>query len=129
MMERLQSRDIEVCDAVTVGKHEGLVVLEPLLHALQTPTCLGVQPGVNQVHFPGEVVSPVDNGLPCRQIDSEIVIDGIKVQKVFFNNFRLIPKRNDELMDAVRGIDVHDVPQNRLTADFHHRLGTEDGFF
>src|SRR5882762_7740935 len=43
LMERHQSREIEVGDAIAIGEHERLVVLEPLLYALQTPTCLGVQ--------------------------------------------------------------------------------------
>jgi hypothetical protein len=90
---------------------------------------LGVQSGVNQVHGPRQLIVPMHDGFPCREVDGEIIIDGIKVQKILFNDFCFIPQRNDEFIDALRSIDIHDVPQNWLAADFYHRLGTEDRFF
>ena len=66
-MERHQSCEIEVSDAITVGEHEGLVVLEPPLHTFQTSPCLGVQSRVNQVHGPWELIVPMHDGFPVAR--------------------------------------------------------------
>ena len=36
---------------------------------------------------------------------------------------------DDEIRQAVGGVGLHDVPQDRLAADLDHRLGPQGGFF
>jgi hypothetical protein len=51
------------------------------------------------------------------------------VGKVFFDEVTLITTANDKVVDAVVGVHFHDVPQNRVTTNLDHRLGTYSGFF
>src|SRR5215510_7215276 len=106
VMERHQSREIDISNTIAIGEHEGLVVREPSLHTFQTSPCLGVQSRVNQVHGPWELIVPMHDSFPRSEVNGEIIIDGIKVQKILFNDFCFISQRNDEFIDALRGIDV-----------------------
>lgn len=36
---------------------------------------------------------------------------------------------NHEVVHAVGGVELHNVPEDRPTADLHHGLGLEVGFF
>jgi len=47
--------------------------------------------------------------LPRCQIDLDVVIESI-----LLDHFLLVTQSDDELVDAVRGINIHDVPENRL---------------
>ena len=51
------------------------------------------------------------------------------IGEIFFNNIAAIPQAYDEFVDAVGGVNFHDMPQDRLAANFHHRFGDAPGFF
>jgi len=50
------------------------------------------------------------------------------VGEVFLDDVALVATADYEIMHAMRGVDLHDVPENRLTTDLYHRLGLEVGF-
>ena len=50
------------------------------------------------------------------------------VCEILFDDIALVPAADDEVVYAVVGIGLQDVPQNGLTTDFNHRLGTGRGF-
>src|SRR5262249_31056840 len=50
------------------------------------------------------------------------------VREIFLDHIALVPKAYDELMDPMGAVDLHDVPQHRIAADFRHRLWL-DGCF
>ena len=45
------------------------------------------------------------------------------VGEVFLDHVALVAAADHEVIDAVGGVDFHDVPENRLAADLDHRLG------
>ena len=45
------------------------------------------------------------------------------VSEIFFDDMLFIPSANDELIEAIMRIQLHDMPKNRLAAQFYHRLG------
>src|SRR5664280_3576836 len=47
-----------------------------------------------------------------QDIVGEILLDGIP----------LVPKTDDKILNAIGRICLHDMPQDRLTTDFDHRL-------
>jgi hypothetical protein len=49
------------------------------------------------------------------------------VGKVLLDHISLVTQADHEVGDAVMGIDLHDMPQDRFTADLHHRLGMKSG--
>src|SRR5579862_358162 len=50
------------------------------------------------------------------------------VAEVFLDEFPLVPEAEDEVLVPVVGVYLHDVPQDRVPADWHHRLGAEFRF-
>ena len=61
---------------------------------------------------------------PRREVDREVVVVRPERAEVFFDDLLFVAERDDELVEAGRRVDVEQVPQDRLAADFHHRLGT-----
>jgi len=51
------------------------------------------------------------------------------VRKIFFDDIALVSEANDEFIEAVRLVDLHDVPDDRLAADLDHWFGPQMGFF
>ena len=50
------------------------------------------------------------------------------IGEVFLDYIALVSAADDEVVDAVVAIDLKDVPEDRLTADFNHRLRPKVGF-
>lgn len=51
------------------------------------------------------------------------------VGKILFDDVALVTTANNEVVDAVVGVGLEDVPQNGLAADFDHGFGASRGFF
>src|SRR6266851_10250935 len=51
------------------------------------------------------------------------------VEEILLDKIAFIAETNDEIVDAVMRIDLHDVPENRTVADLDHRLGSDLRFF
>src|SRR5262249_28986124 len=49
------------------------------------------------------------------------------VREVFLDQVALVSEADDEVMQAVRRVDLHDVPQDRPAADLDHGLGLHHG--
>jgi hypothetical protein len=49
--------------------------------------------------------------------------------KVLLDHLALVTASEQEILIAVVGIDVHDVPEDRLAADLDHRFRTYKSFF
>ena len=48
---------------------------------------------------------------------------------VLLDDVLLVPRADDKLIEAVGGVQLHNVPQNGHPAQLHHGLGLELGFF
>ena len=46
----------------------------------------------------------------------------VVVREVLLDHVALEAQADDEFVDPVGGVDLHDVPKDRLASDFHHRL-------
>src|SRR5208283_3096069 len=49
------------------------------------------------------------------------------VREVLLDDVALVAKADDELRQPVGGVDLHDVPEDRLAPDLDHRLRLEVG--
>ena len=63
------------------------------------------------------------------EIYRNIRVVGVVIDKVFFDYFALVPAQNNKVRQPVVGVKFHNVPNNRVTAYFHHRFGADRGFF
>ena len=57
-------------------------------------------------------------------------ITGMKkvVSKIFLDHIALVSAADNEVIDTVVAVDLKDVPENWLPADFYHRLWPQMGF-
>src|SRR5262245_11705221 len=51
------------------------------------------------------------------------------VQEIILDDVRLVPEAKDEIVMTVLAVVLHDMPQDRLMANRHHRLGNGLGVF
>ena len=84
--------------------------------------CVG--PGVGQRHV--ETVFLVAAVVPDLAIvlegDCEIVVHRLVIEEVILDDVPLVAETEDEVAEAVLGVDLHDVPEDGPPPDFHHRL-------
>src|SRR5690606_1255489 len=71
----------------------------------------------------------VDRLPPGAQVDRQVAVDGVVVEEILLDHLALVAERDHELVDAVGAEDVHDVPENRPSADLDHRLRLHRGLF
>jgi hypothetical protein len=50
------------------------------------------------------------------------------MRKIFFNHISAVAQANNEIIEAIMRINLHDMPKYRLASDFNHRLGYCLGF-
>ena len=51
------------------------------------------------------------------------------VGEILLDHIALVTQADDEVVDAVRSVHLHDVPEDGSPADLDHRLGTQVRFF
>lgn len=51
------------------------------------------------------------------------------IGEVLFYDVLFVPCADDELVETVVAVELHDVPEDWHTAQFYHGLGFELGFF
>jgi len=62
-------------------------------------------------------------------LDVEGNVGGVQevVGEVFLDHVALVAATDDEVINAVGGVGLHDVPEDRFSANLDHRLGLEVG--
>src|SRR5580700_3206518 len=128
-MEVEQAIDIDVANAVAVGKQKRVVVFEIPGNALQPATSHCFEAGVGKSD--SEILflmsaHEFDMRLASKA-DLEVAIHSFVIQKVVLDHVAAISEAQNELAHAVVGVHLHDVPYNGTPPNFHHRFGAEFG--
>ena len=50
------------------------------------------------------------------------------IRKIFLDHIPFIPTADDEIINAMMGVNFHDMPQDRLATNLYHGFGSERGF-
>ena len=50
------------------------------------------------------------------------VAESVNIQKVIFDHVSFIAKTQYEVVVSILAVILHDMPQNRMITDWHHRL-------
>ncbi len=126
---REKLRDIHVADAVTVGQTEPLRVLE--VTTRMPDPCAGFRllPRVREGDAPVRFLrGPVELNLRVTaQGHGDVGDHGLVLEKELLDRPPLEAQAQHEILDAVHGIQLHDMPQDGPTADGQHRLGHDLG--
>jgi hypothetical protein len=75
--------------------------------------------------LPARLASVVHHRTAGCQVERDVVVQRVEVEEILLDHLALVAERDDELVDPVAPVDVHDVPQDRLAADLDHRLRLE----
>jgi len=73
--------------------------------------------------------SPVKWRAQMRHIEGDVRHVKEIIGEILLDHIALVAAAHDEIVDAMTGIDLHDVPKDRLAADFDHWLGLDACFF
>src|SRR3546814_107593 len=111
---------------VAVGEQEALAA-DDIACPLQASAGHGVVAGVEHRDLPLLDAAAHAGHLAGRQIDPEVAVQACVVEKIELDDLRLVAGEHDELVEAVVGVDLHDVPDDGTAADLHHGLGPHDG--
>jgi hypothetical protein len=118
--------DVHVADAVAVGQAERLVADERQ-HALEPPPGHRRLARVDERHAPRLGGRAVDLHLPAAHVERDVRGVQRVVGEPLLDDVSLVAETDDELLDPVGRVDLHDVPQHRLAADLDHGLGLDGG--
>jgi hypothetical protein len=63
------------------------------------------------------------------EVERHIAGVQVVIGEELLDDVALVPQADHELVDPMRRVDLHDVPENRPPADLDHRLGPRLGLF
>lgn len=129
-MEREQLFQIHVGNAVAVGEHERLIA-DVLLHALHAAAGHGIQAGIHHRDAPRLGMVLVDNHLVFAVGEVICNIGGVQeiIREILLDHMLLIPGADHKIVEAVMAVELHDMPEDRHTAQLYHGLGFKLAFF
>ena len=120
--------DVDVADAVAVGQAELLVVAEKRKDALDAAADHRLLARVDERHPPGLGGGVMHLHLVGSHVEGHVRHVQEVILKILLDDVALVAEADDEFIDAVMGIDLHDVPDDRHAADLDHRLRLDVGF-
>src|SRR5262249_61281958 len=89
---------------------------------LARPAGLCADAGGHEMHEPVLGCRLVRIDAPAAQLDAEAARQVLVVEEVRLDQVALVAERQNELTEAEVPVKLHDVPEDRPTADLHHRL-------
>ena len=122
-----QLAQIDVGDTVAIGQHETFGT-EPRLQALDAAAGRRVETGRYQVYLPIIERTTMVFDSAAAEVDRHSAIVQRVRREVTLDHIALVAQRHAELAKAVVGVDLHDVPEYRASADLDHRLRPSLGF-
>src|SRR5215472_10907091 len=120
-MKRDQILYIQVADAIAVGQAESLVA-QMVANALQPAARHRRFACVNQRDLPRFHTVVQEAHLPFAHLEGHVAHVQHVAREVFFDEMTLVPAANDEIIYAMMRVQLHDVPQDRSSADLDHGL-------
>ena len=70
----------------------------------------------------------MDGYLVGLELDGAVGVVQVEIAEVILHHLRLETEAQHEAAEPVLRVNLHDVPENRMFADGHHRFGAELGF-
>src|SRR5439155_3594710 len=121
---KLEKRtEVHVRNAVAVRDHE-LIAFDVFTRAVDPAARLRRQSGLREEDAPlllrMEWLEVLDTAL--ADVDTDVAVHGAVVQEVVADHVALVPKAEDEIHDPEVRVQLHDVPEDRPSADLDHPL-------
>src|SRR5207248_6562860 len=117
---------IYVCEAVAISDHESLL-FKMRAQAAKAAACQRVHAGVDQPNLPVGCRAPGNFAGAIFQIDEEIAVVHDIVVEVLLDDLALVAASHEKIVEAMRGVEAHEVPEHGLAADLTHAYGAACG--
>src|SRR6185369_9433157 len=129
MMKIDELPDVDISNAIAIGKTKRVVIPYVRQRPLDATARFGLGAGIDQRHPPRLRSLGMKIDLVVLEIDRDV--GGVQeiLREILLDQIPFVSKANHELIDAVRRVDLHDVPEHGMPADFHHRLWPHDCLF
>ena len=129
VMEGDQLANIDIGNAVPIGHAERLVWIEKRFDCLEPATGLGIRAGIDQRDPPRLAALVMDLHAVVSEVERHVRRMEEVIREEFLDQITLVAKADHEIVHAMRGVDLHDVPNDRHPANLDHGLGPNSGFF
>ena len=106
--------------AASMTPSHGSVML--VANAPETAAGHRMHAGIDHGHAPVRPFAAVIIDAVGAEVDGNVAVVENKVYEIFLDHIALVAGADDEIIEAVMGIDIHDVPEDRHAADFDQRL-------
>src|SRR5208282_4498205 len=124
LVELHELSDVHIAHAIAVGQHEEIftnILLNPLHPSASHRVLSGIDESDLKVLFAMDVLI-LDLGVPA-EAEGEIVVHRLIVQEIFLDHVAAVSEAEHKIDETIMRIQLHNVPQDRTTADFYHGLG------
>ena len=93
------------------------------LDSFDAAACHCIHSRINKGNFPGLGFVRMNDPIAiASEVESHIRFMQEIVRKIFLDQVSFVAKTNDKIIEAVKGVGFHNVPQNRPFTDFDHRF-------
>ncbi len=117
-----ESVEVDVGHAVPPCQHERALA-HVGLEALDPSARLGAKTGVDQGHPPVVARATEPAHVAGAQGDGQVRAQRAVVDHEPLDDLPLVAQGDNEIGEALAGVQLHDVPEDRVAADLDHRLG------
>jgi len=123
-----QVADVDIADAIAVRAQEDVIADVPL-HPLDPAPGHRLRAGVSQRHVKVllKVLAVVRDLVAGTKGDGEVTLHRLVIEEVLLDHVASVAKAEHEVLEAVMGVELHDVPQQRMPSHLHQGLGPELG--
>ncbi len=118
---------VDISDTVAIGATERSV--EVGCDTFDTASGHSLIAGIHDGHSPRFRLLVVDFHGVVAHIEGDIGHVQEVVGEVFLDDVSLVASADDKVIDAVKAVNLEDVPQDRASTDFDHGFRLQGGFF
>jgi len=121
--------DVDVAHSISVSHTEGIFSSNIVRDFLESTASTNTISSIDEGHAPGLGDTLVNLHLILFHVESDVGHMQEIIREVFLDQVAFVPTADYEIVDAVSGIDLEDMPEDRTAPDFDHRFGTCAGLF
>jgi len=127
-VEGNQILDVEIAHAVAICQAKSFAI-QMMTNALQAAASHRGFAGIDQRDAPRLNAVVQEAQLALAHVEGHVAHVQDVIGEVFLDVVAFVAAADDEIVDPVVGVQLHDVPKNRLAADLDHRLRFDLRFF
>src|SRR5574344_427471 len=119
---------IYIRNTIAICKHKRFFSYV-FLRSLYASACHCLKTCIQHCNSPWLCAHFMNLHIVVLHINRNVAITIVIVKKKVFYNMSFVSGKNNKVIKSVMAVDFHNMPENRVTADFYHRLRHTLSFF